>query len=171
MSSSLIDGILISRRAGDFADSALALLLLREIRKIQPPLNEAQQGRMLLNILVQFAIGVIPLLGDYMDGVYKANSRNVAILEHELIKRVQERSGHSPNDKRLNDRRGGAPGIPMDESRAGPSSRRDLTSQNLRSDSRRRWWSRPEHEVESKKEVPPPMPPRKDPQMNHRHQY
>lgn len=163
--------MLTRRSAGDFADSALALLLLREIKKIQPPLSEAQQGKMLFNILVQFGIGIFPLVGDYMDGVYKANSRNVAILEQELIKRVQERSGVHPPGKRSNipglDRKGRG----NDERRDEPIRRDEVAVHNPPVESRRRWWSRPEHEVESEREVPPPTPPRKDTQMRQRAQY
>ncbi len=38
-------------------------------------------GKMLLNIAVEAGLGLVPVLGDLMDMVWKANLRNVALLE------------------------------------------------------------------------------------------
>jgi hypothetical protein len=38
-------------------------------------------GRMLLNVLVDTVAGSVPVLGDLFDAGWKANSRNVALLE------------------------------------------------------------------------------------------
>jgi Domain of unknown function (DUF4112) len=46
---------------------------------------------MYLNMLVDGLIGLVPLLGDVADGIYKCNTRNVSILEAELEKRGKER--------------------------------------------------------------------------------
>lgn len=38
-------------------------------------------GRMLLNVVIDAAVGTIPLVGDLFDVAYKANVRNVGLLE------------------------------------------------------------------------------------------
>lgn len=43
--------------------------------------------RMLGNVAIETVIGVIPVLGDLFDFVFKANIRNVALLQRELERR------------------------------------------------------------------------------------
>lgn len=40
--------------------------------------------RMILNVLLEALIGTIPLIGDIFDAVWKANERNLALLERHL---------------------------------------------------------------------------------------
>jgi hypothetical protein len=47
------------------------------------------RARMLINLLIDWVIGLIPLLGDIFDVGFKANKRNAAILKRAL----QERAG------------------------------------------------------------------------------
>lgn len=44
-------------------------------------------ARMLANLGIDLTVGSIPLLGDFFDATFKANLRNVAILEKELNRR------------------------------------------------------------------------------------
>lgn len=44
-------------------------------------------ARMLGNIAVDFVVGAVPLLGDLFDVRFKANRRNVALLEESLLRR------------------------------------------------------------------------------------
>lgn len=44
-------------------------------------------GRMLMNLLADWAIGLVPLAGDLADVWFKANVRNVRILERALRKK------------------------------------------------------------------------------------
>jgi Domain of unknown function (DUF4112) len=46
--------------------------------------------RMTVNILIEAAIGVVPVLGDLFDAAWKANERNITLLERHL-----ESPGHS----------------------------------------------------------------------------
>ena len=46
------------------------------------------QVRMGLNLLIEWLIGLVPVLGDLFDTVFKANVRNVAILEAAARARV-----------------------------------------------------------------------------------
>jgi hypothetical protein len=39
------------------------------------------QARMILNVLIDAAIGIVPVLGDLADRVWKANTCNLALLE------------------------------------------------------------------------------------------
>lgn len=60
------------------------------------PLYVAQQhnlgyfvrGRMLINLLIDWVIGLIPLLGDIADVGFKANIRNAEILKRALQQRA-----------------------------------------------------------------------------------
>ena len=51
-------------------------------------------GRMLTNVLVDTLVGSVPVLGDLFDAGWKANSRNVALLEEWL---GEEGSQHHPS--------------------------------------------------------------------------
>ncbi|KAH7036356.1 hypothetical protein B0J12DRAFT_542047, partial [Macrophomina phaseolina] len=70
--------------AGDAADSALALMLYWRMTRVECKLGFTTHLHMLLNIAFDFLIGFIPLLGDIMDAMYKANSKNVRLLEQRL---------------------------------------------------------------------------------------
>jgi hypothetical protein len=56
---------------------------------------------MYLNMLVDGLIGLVPLLGDVADGIYKCNTRNVSILEAELEKRGKERIAQKAPDSHI----------------------------------------------------------------------
>jgi len=55
-----------------------AVLLLHAVRMRIPKIV---QLRMLMNAAIDFAIGVIPVIGDLFDFGWKANVRNLALLE------------------------------------------------------------------------------------------
>ena len=40
------------------------------------------QLRMLINVAIDVAIGIVPLVGDVADVFWKSNARNLALLEH-----------------------------------------------------------------------------------------
>ncbi len=52
--------------------------------------------RMQINVLVDFAVGLIPIVGDLVDAVYKCNTKNVVLLEKELRARGQKRIKGTP---------------------------------------------------------------------------
>jgi hypothetical protein len=56
-----------------------AVLLLQAVRLRIPKIV---QLRMLLNAAIDLAIGLVPLLGDLFDFAWRANVRNLALLEH-----------------------------------------------------------------------------------------
>jgi Domain of unknown function (DUF4112) len=55
-----------------------AVLLLHAVRMRIPKIV---QLRMLMNAAIDFAIGVVPVIGDLFDFGWKANVRNLALLE------------------------------------------------------------------------------------------
>src|SRR3989304_697582 len=56
----------------------LALLLLHAVRLRIP---RVVLLRMLINAAIDFGVGVIPVVGDFFDFTWKANVRNLALLE------------------------------------------------------------------------------------------
>lgn len=76
-----IDGLigLVLPGAGDaitgFGSAALLLLALKE------GVPTVMIGRMVLNILIDLAVGAIPVVGDVFDIAFRANRRNYAIIE------------------------------------------------------------------------------------------
>lgn len=67
---------------GDVAGALLSgYIVLTAARRGAP---RAVIGRMLVNVLVDTTVGAIPVLGDLFDVAYKANLRNVELLERHV---------------------------------------------------------------------------------------
>jgi hypothetical protein len=70
-------------------DAVLGLISLAIVyRAHQMGLPPAKIGRMLANVGLEVAGGVIPVVGDLFDVAFKANLRNIAIIEEYLEVRV-----------------------------------------------------------------------------------
>jgi len=63
---------------GDVLASALSFYLLYEARRLGVP--RLLLTRMLGNVLLEGAVGAVPLVGDAFDVFFRANRRNVALL-------------------------------------------------------------------------------------------
>jgi hypothetical protein len=63
---------------GDAAASALSLYLLYSAKKLGVP--RLLLARMLLNVVIEGAVGAIPIAGDAFDVFFRANRRNIALL-------------------------------------------------------------------------------------------
>jgi hypothetical protein len=64
---------------GDVAPTVYtALILIEGLRRRVPPVVQA---RMVLNSALDMGIGLVPVLGDIADVAWKANLRNLALLE------------------------------------------------------------------------------------------
>jgi len=75
--------------AGDVADVCLNYFLV--VRKAkQAGIPDHLYHQMLANNLISATIGFVPVLGDVLLAVYKANSRNAAILEKFLRERAEQ---------------------------------------------------------------------------------
>jgi hypothetical protein len=87
-----LDGILgLIPGIGDTLASCLSLFILSEA--IQRKVRRRTIAKMAGNIAIDWVIGLVPLLGDVFDIVYKANMRNVALLEADLAARA-DGGGH-----------------------------------------------------------------------------
>ncbi len=71
--------------AGDAAMAAVSLYIVWEARRMGAP--PALVTRMLGNVALDAAGGAIPVLGDLFDATFKANLRNLALLEDWLAGR------------------------------------------------------------------------------------
>ena len=67
---------------GDAAGAILGAWILVEAARLRA--SRATLVRIFYNIAVDAVVGTIPLLGDIFDVVWKANLRNVALLERQL---------------------------------------------------------------------------------------
>ena len=65
--------------AGDMLMGVVSLYIVNEARQMGAP--PALLGRMLANVAVEVLGGAVPLMGDLFDTVFKANLRNLALLE------------------------------------------------------------------------------------------
>ncbi|KAH9838456.1 uncharacterized protein C8Q71DRAFT_751365 [Rhodofomes roseus] len=75
--------------AGDVADVCLNYFLV--VRKAkQAGIPDHIYHRMLANNLISATVGFIPLVGDVFLAIYKANSRNAALLEAFLRERAEQ---------------------------------------------------------------------------------
>ena len=64
---------------GDVGSAAIGAYILRAGARLGVP--TIVLVRMLVNLLIDAAIGIIPIVGDYLDVLYKANSKNAALVE------------------------------------------------------------------------------------------
>lgn len=63
---------------GDIAASALSFYLLYEASRLGVP--RLLLARMLANVLLEGAVGAVPVAGDAFDVFFRANRRNIALL-------------------------------------------------------------------------------------------
>lgn len=65
--------------AGDVLAAVISGWILVEARRMGTPWGLI--GRMLGNVALDLSVGAVPLVGDLFDVLYRANLRNVALLE------------------------------------------------------------------------------------------
>ncbi len=68
--------------AGDAVLAAISLYIVAEAARLGLPKRKIM--RMLGNVAVEAGLGAVPILGDLMDVVWKANLRNLAIIDRHL---------------------------------------------------------------------------------------
>jgi hypothetical protein len=74
-----VDGIIrLIPVVGDLIASAFSLWLVREARAIGAPWHVT--ARMLANVALEGAVGMVPVAGDAFDVLFRANMRNMRIL-------------------------------------------------------------------------------------------
>lgn len=141
---------------GDTGDMFLALMVYRTCCQVEPPLSASVKGRMQMNIIIDFVIGLVPFLGDLVDAAFKCNTRNAVLLEEELRARGKKRLRQSgqpvPADPSLADEFDYQEEAAMRQERGAPprySSRRESTRHTRRRD-----------DLEAGHDIPPPKPAR-----------
>lgn len=80
---------------GDLIACALALQLIKKAEKIDGGLPSHLRLKMMANVTMDFGIGLIPFVGDFINILYKCNSRNFIILEKHLVKKYSQKHGLS----------------------------------------------------------------------------
>lgn len=70
---------------GDTITAGMSIYIVARARELGAPL--ALQVRMTMNVLFDWIIGSIPLIGDIIDVGFKANRRNLQLLEGHLRRR------------------------------------------------------------------------------------
>ena len=78
--------------AGDVISAAVGVWLIVEATRFKLP--KVVVIRMALNTLVDFVVGLVPILGDLFDFAFKSNTRNLKLLHADLADRpgTQRRS-------------------------------------------------------------------------------
>jgi uncharacterized protein DUF4112 len=84
-----LDGIVgLFPGVGDLAESLVSALIVASAT--QAGLPRAAIARMVANVTVDTVLGGIPLIGDFFDFAYKANTRNIKIYQEHLQGRTQK---------------------------------------------------------------------------------
>jgi len=73
---------------GDALTSAISLLIVHHAWETKAPAHVI--ARMLGNVAIDFVLGVVPLVGDLFDLVFKANRKNAMLLERHLMRQVEK---------------------------------------------------------------------------------
>lgn len=81
-----VDGILgLLPGVGDTLSAMLSSYILYEAHNLGAPWHI--KARMLWNVIVDWFVGLVPLLGDLLDFGWKANQKNASLLRDHLRKR------------------------------------------------------------------------------------
>ena len=76
---------------GDVATASFAVAILYHAYRLGVP--AVVLARMLLNVLIDLAVGLVPVAGDIADVAWKSNSLNLALLERHERPGVKPTSG------------------------------------------------------------------------------
>ena len=91
-----LDGILgLIPGVGDALGASLSTYIVVQAARLGA--SPVQLVRMMLNVLLETLIGTIPVLGDLFDFAWKANERNMVLLEAQL----QRAPAHGSSRRRL----------------------------------------------------------------------
>ena len=82
--------IFIFNSGGDAIDGLLSLVLINSSRKVSGGLDAGTRNKMLMNVVLEVIIGFTPVLGNFADIFFRCNTKNAALLEEMLKKRVDK---------------------------------------------------------------------------------
>jgi hypothetical protein len=74
---------------GDVIGASMALMIVKKARKIEGGLETAIVIQMLINVALDFLVGLIPFIGDLADAAFKCNTKNLRLLEVTLDKKYK----------------------------------------------------------------------------------
>jgi Domain of unknown function (DUF4112) len=69
---------------GDALDAFMALMVVHTCEQVEGGLPGSIRARMMFNVILDFGIGLVPFIGDVADAIFRANTRNAAVLEEYL---------------------------------------------------------------------------------------
>jgi len=78
---------------GDVIGVFMAYMVFRKCCSVDGGLPSSVQTRMFLNIIIDFAVGLVPILGDLADAAFKCNTKNLRLLETTLDKKYKPQQG------------------------------------------------------------------------------
>lgn len=81
---------------GDVFALLLALLVVRKADQIEGGLPVQLRLKMMFNVTCDFLIGLIPLIGDFINIMYKCNLRNFVLLEKHLVEKYMMEAPNLP---------------------------------------------------------------------------
>lgn len=88
--------------AGTIICALLAMQVVNRAGDIEGGLPPAIRLKMLANVTFDFAIGLIPVVGDFINVLYRCNLRNFIILEKYLVEKyTREAQGLKPRMDKL----------------------------------------------------------------------
>ncbi|MGB5853652.1 MAG: DUF4112 domain-containing protein [Oceanisphaera sp.] len=80
-----LDGIIgLVPGIGDLVGAAMSSYIVVEAARLKAPFRVL--ARMGLNVLIELVVGIVPIFGDIFDFAFKANLRNMRILNEYLSK-------------------------------------------------------------------------------------
>lgn len=75
---------------GDIMNVCLSLQVIKLAHQVDSGLPPAVLAQMVGNIVIDFVLGITPIVGTIVGAIYKANSRNSLVLEHFLKERANQ---------------------------------------------------------------------------------
>ncbi|KAK4106898.1 hypothetical protein N658DRAFT_414359 [Parathielavia hyrcaniae] len=74
---------------GDAIEVLISLMMIKKAAKVDGGLPKRLYSMMFTNIMLDFAIGFVPLLGDLADAWFRANTRNAWLLDAYLTAKAE----------------------------------------------------------------------------------
>ena len=69
---------------GDAVGVLLALMVFKKCCSVEGGLDSSIKVRMMINIILDFVVGLVPFVGDLADAAFKCNTKNLRLLENTL---------------------------------------------------------------------------------------
>jgi len=88
---------------GDALDAFMALMVFRTCQQVEGGLPSDVKAKMMINIILDFAIGLVPFLGDVADALFRANTKNAVVLENYLRKKGASNLKQQGQTQRISD--------------------------------------------------------------------